>query len=135
MQREFTLRQQPSPNPDCLQYPFYFIFNRWYDTTPLQLIGEPDEERIDFPNCVTHYYWIHEGINDEVPWRALFRYVDSRLNNKERYGFYIGECDNSGFDCRGDMRIYVSDNMNTLIQKALTDADYRLYIEETIIIL
>lgn len=37
------------------------------------MIGEPHEEREiqDFPDCVTHYYWIHEGTKDEDAWRAL----------------------------------------------------------------
>jgi hypothetical protein len=127
MQRQLEVRQQASYKLEWLEYPYRYLNE--FDLTPIQIVGEMPEERIDFPSCVTHYYWIHEGKNDEIPWRALFKYVDK--HGKERYGFYLGECDYTGFDCRGDMRLYVSDETQVLIQKAFTDEDYRLYIRDT----
>ena len=128
MAREIKARRQDNAKRELLEYPYSFLNE--YDLKPEEIIGEPVEDYIDFPTCITHYYWIHEGVNDEVPWRALFRYVDN--NGKTRYGLYIGECDYTGFDCRGTMRLYVSDFIEVLIEKALTDEDYRLYISETI---
>ena len=126
--RDSYNRQQVNTNKDSLVYPYTYIDD--YDLTPRAMIGEMTEDSIDFPSCVTHYYWIHEGVNDEVPWRSLFRYV---YKDKTGYGFYIGKCDYTGFDCcvGSSMRLYVSDNMYVLIQKALTDQDYSLYIKET----
>ena len=129
--RSLVLRQQSSPDINSLSYPYLYIKKKYYeeyDLTPLSIIGEPDQDTIDFPSCVTHYYWIHEGINDEVPWRALFSY---EYNGKTGYGFYIAECDYTGFDCRGDMRLYLSDKVEVLIEKAFTDEDYRIYYSET----
>jgi hypothetical protein len=126
-ERSLELRQQNSPDFNHLKYPYSYLYE--YDLTPTQIIGEPKQNSIDFPSCITHYYWIHEGINDEVPWRALFRYEDKDGNY--RYGFYIGECDYTGFDCRGSMNIYLSDSVEVLIEKAFTDEDYRLYIKDT----
>lgn len=120
-------RQQYSPNIESLDYPYFYLEE--YDLTPKQMIGEPIEESIDFPSCINHYYWIYEGQNDEFPWRSLFRYVDKY--GKERYGFYLGECDYTGFDCQGSMRLYVSDRFDIIIEKALTDQDYKLYISDT----
>lgn len=129
-----SIRHQTSPDKTKLEYPYSFINSKQYpeyqNLSPKKIIGEPTEEKIDFPSCVSHYYWIHEGRNDEVPWRALFTYVDE--NGKKRYGFYLGECDYTGFDCRGSMYLYVSDRIDVLIEKAFTNEDYRLYLLETL---
>jgi hypothetical protein len=127
MSRLFTKRQQKTPKLEDLEYPYFYLNE--YDLTPTQIIGEKQEELIDFPSCITHYYWIHEGENDCYPWRALFKYIDKY--NKERYGFYLGECDYTGFDCKGSMRLYLSDNLEILIEKSMTDQDYKFYIQET----
>lgn len=129
--RSLILRQQSSPNIKSLSYPYLYINNNIYDEydlTPQSIIGEPNQDTIDFPSCVTNYYWIHEGINDEVPWRALFSY---EYKDKSGYGFFIAECDYTGFDCRGDMRLYLSDKVEVLIEKAFTDEDYRIYYSAT----
>jgi hypothetical protein len=68
-ERSLELRQQKSPDLKWLEYPYFYLNE--YDLTPRQIIGEPKQNSIDFPSCISHYYWIHEGINDEVPWRAL----------------------------------------------------------------
>ncbi len=131
MERITTIRQQQYPDPKALEYPFDYLNE--YRLTPRSIIGEPYEEKKleDFPNCISHYYWIHEGRNDEDAWRALFQYYDTN-KNEYRYGFYIGECDYTGFDCQGSMDIYVADDYSVLIQRALADSDYALYIEETL---
>ena len=127
--RDTRIRHQLSPDPHALYYPFSYLDE--FDLTPHVMIGECVEAKVeDFPLCITHYYWIHQGINDEVPWRALFQDRD-KLRNILRYGFYLGECDYTGFDCQGSMRLFVSDHIDILIEKALTDADYVLYIRET----
>ncbi len=130
MSRELCFRQQENIDLTDLNHPYSYLND--YDLTPKIMIGESQEDRIDFPKCVIHYYWIHRGTNDEDAWRALFRYVD--IFNKIRYGFYKGECDYTGFDCQGDMELYVSDNYDILINKALSDRDYNLYIRETSLI-
>jgi hypothetical protein len=130
MERITCIRQQESPDPTLLEYPFLYLSE--YRHTPRQIIGEPTEENEIpyFPECISHYYWIHQGINDEDAWRALFQYYDKNTNSY-RYGFYLGECDYTGFDCQGSMNLYVSDRYEVLIERALGDHDYLLYIEET----
>lgn len=124
--RELGFRQQKNPNLEDLEEPYIWIDS--YDLSPKQIIGEEHKECNNFPNCVTHYYWIHGGRNDVDPWRALFKYDD---DGNTRYGFYIAECDYTGFDCVGCMEIYTSERYDTLIDKAFTDWDYTLYIRET----
>ena len=58
MERDLNLRQQINPDKECLKYPYIYE----YDLTPSLMFNEPVEEPIDFPKCVIHYYWIHEGI-------------------------------------------------------------------------
>jgi hypothetical protein len=127
MSREKGVRQMLNPNVLDMEYPYSYLHE--YDLNPKIMIGEPIEDSIDFPSCVTHYYWIHKGVHDEDSWRVLFRYYDRE--GKARYGFYVGECDYTGFDCRGDMELYVSDRYDILIDKALSDRDYAYYIMET----
>jgi hypothetical protein len=125
--RSFILRRQSFINLEWLSYPYFYLNE--YDLTPESIIGEPKQDPIDFPSCITNYYWIYEGINDEVPWRALFEYKNK--DGDSGYGFYIGECDYTGFDCRGSMRLYLSDKIEVLIEKAFTNEDYRVYLETT----
>jgi hypothetical protein len=125
--RDTSFRQQVGPNTRSLEYPYSFI--EYYNLVPKAMIGEPREQRIDFPSCVTRYYWIHAGMNDQDAWRALFEYKDE--NERRRYGFYAGECGYTGFDCTGCMELYVSDRYEVLIMKALSDYDYSLYMRST----
>ena len=121
--RILTLRQQNELDPAWLEYPFSFVTD--YDLTPDPIPGQPDEDIGGFPNTIAHYYWIHEGQNDEEPWLTL-----CRLTNGV-YVFYKGECDYTGFDCQGDMKIYASKDPAILIQMAMGESDYRKYIEDT----
>ena len=125
--RSLVLRRQSSINLEWLSYPYSYLNE--YDLTPESIIGEPKQDLIDFPSCITNYYWIHEGINDEVPWRALFEYKNK--DGDIGYGFYIGECDYTGFDCRGSMRLYISSKIEVLIEKAFSNEDYRVYLKDT----
>ena len=127
MSRVLEYRQQENPNLEDLEDPFLWLNE--YDLSPKRIIGEQHKECKNFPKCVIHYYWIHGGRNDIDPWRALFKYKDEDGN--DMYGFYIAECDYTGFDCEGCMEIYTSDRYDVLIEKALDDWDYTLYIKET----
>ena len=130
--RDTSIRQQARPDTRSLKYPYSFLppFNdEYFDLLPKAMFGEPREQRIDFPSCVTRYHWIHAGMNDEDAWRALFQYKDE--HERTRYGFYAGECGYTGFDCTGCMELYVSDRYDVLIMKALSDRDYRLYVRGT----
>jgi hypothetical protein len=130
MSRELVFRQQENPNLENLKEPFLYLNE--YNLYPKIMIGEKYYDCKDFPNCVTHYYWIHKGKNDEDSWRTLFKYKDEEGNNM--YGFYVAECDYTGFDCQGQMEIYTSDKYEVLIDKAFDDWDYILYMKETSIL-
>lgn len=134
-ERSTEIRQQNNPNELALQYPYEVLTSKKYYhlrdygnvTIPKRMPEEKEEERVEnFPSCITHYYWIYEGTASEEQWRALFKYYDVKTK-RERFGFFIAGCGYSGFDCCGEMKLYVSDNFPILINKALSDCDYKLY--------
>ncbi len=120
-------RQQVSVEDhlESLEYPYSFLRNGEYDRTVNPIPGQAEEDIGTFPDNVTHYYWIHEGENDEEPWLAL-----CRLTN-DVFVFYKGECDYTGFDCQGHMKIYASRDPNILSKYAMTSEDYSKYMKET----
>jgi hypothetical protein len=124
--RQTVLRQQESPIPEHLEYPFQFLGNEYpVEVTPI-LSNDPGELDVeDFPANIDHYYWVHEGVNDEEPWLTL-----CKLKNG-LYVFYKGECDYTGFDCQGDMRIYAAKDPKDLLLYAMDSNDYGKYHMET----
>lgn len=113
-----------------LAYPFEFLRTGEYSRAITPLLGQTVEEcaTLDigaFPDTIAEYFWVHTGENDEEPWLVL-----CRLQNG-LYVFYRGECDYTGFDCQGDMRIYVARTVDMLLLHAMTAADYEKYTAET----
>lgn len=127
LSRQLQLRRQEnvSENVATLEYPFSFLQSGEYSRECSPIPGEPEEDIENFPENIAEYFWIHQGENDEEPWLCL-----CKLTN-DLYVFYKGECDYTGFDCQGDMKLYASKDPNILIQYAMTSTDYDLYIYET----
>lgn len=123
--RCLEFRQQASPYVPALKYPFSFITSGEYPRVTRPIPGQPDEPIGKFPSNIEHYYWIHEGVNDEEPWMCL-----CKLDN-DVYVFYKGECDYTGFDCQGNMQIYASREPSVLLQMAMTTNEYNKYVAET----
>ena len=121
--RILELRQQKELDPSWLEYPFSCVTD--YELTPEPIPGQPTEDIDGFPQNIAHYYWISEGINDEKPWLTL-----CRLTNGV-YVFYKGECDYTGFECQGNMKLYTSKDPAVLIQMAMCESDYKNYIKDT----
>ena len=69
-----------------------------------------------FPNNISEYYWINDGKNDEHPW-----YVLGRLNNGA-YFYFIASCNFSGFECEGQMALYLAPNLQTLYDNGMCAA-------------
>lgn len=125
--RVTELRQQSDIRPEALEYPFLCLQQGYcgYEATPKSIPGQESVDIGDFPNNIQHYYWIHEGINDEEPWMTLCRLTNGA------YVFYKGECDYTGFECRGNMEMYSSMDPAILITYALSIRDYDAYIKDT----
>lgn len=143
--RILGIRQQPYPNEDCLDEPFEELWNddnndSYREDFLRQIPGQPIENFNikNFPDCITHYYWVYDqfkGVTErsdyeEKDWKALFMFYDEE-KGVQKYGYYESYCDTSGFGCQGDMRLYISDNYDVLVQFAMPDNAYELYITDT----
>ncbi len=124
--RNTELRQQIKVNPKDLEYPFSYLKDEYYyQRTPKPIPGHDSADVGNFPHNIEHYYWIHEGANDEEPWMTLCRLTNGA------YVFYKGECDYTGFDCQGNMELYSSMDQTVLITYGMSISDYDLYIKDT----
>ncbi len=70
----------------------------------------------DFPNNIREYYWINDGKNDEHPW-----YVLGRLTN-DAYFYFVASCNFSGFECEGQMALYLANDLQTLYDNGMEAA-------------
>jgi hypothetical protein len=70
----------------------------------------------DFPNNIREYYWINDGKNDEHPW-----YVLGRLAN-DAYFYFVASCNFSGFECEGQMTLYLANDLQTLYDNGMEAA-------------
>lgn len=75
-----------------------------------------DMNDVVFPQDIMKVYWYQEGINDEQPWYFIGKI---KCNNKYKYIFYIGECDYTGFECQGIMKMYISKSFKKIINFAI----------------
>lgn len=104
------------PTRAVLEYPFSFITNGDYKVADF-CRGVPGDEVCDpgcFPNNITEFYWIHEGAHDEEAWTCL-----CRLDTGE-YVFYLARCDYTGFDCQGEMVMFIAKSNELLFYQGLT---------------
>jgi hypothetical protein len=69
-----------------------------------------------FPKNIEEVYWFQKGIQDVKPWMFIGKVS---YKNKFKYVFYEANADYTGFDCQGDMTLYVSKSLNRLIKKAI----------------
>ncbi len=117
-------------NLKALEYPFSFINQCYYKPSEI-CTGLVEEEPIDigdFPNNIVEYYWIHEGTNDEENWHLFCKVTtkDSSKASCEAYIYYTAGCDYTGFDCQGDMKIYISRNAPALLYSLDRDVQEKL---------
>jgi hypothetical protein len=115
-----------TPTREVLDYPFSFIRNDGGDGVSDEfyyikdfckgIIGEEPCDPGNFPHNIVEFYWIHEGAHDEEAWTCL-----CRLDNGY-YAFYVARCDYTGFDCQGEMILYVARDRELLFYQGLTEA-------------
>jgi hypothetical protein len=111
------------PTRVVLEYPFSFITNGDYTVTDFCRGVPGDDEQCtpgNFPNNISEFYWIHEGAHDEEPWTCLCR-LDSGA-----YVFYLAHCDYTGFDCQGEMVMFIASSKELLFYQGLTNAQREL---------
>ena len=75
-----------------------------------------DLDAKDFPKNIQEYYWINDGKNDEYPWYALGRLATGA------YFYFTASCNFSGFDCEGQMALYLAPDLQTLYDNGMSAA-------------
>lgn len=112
---------------NAFEYPFGFINCRGIsdyhteDFTVTMFDNNLKSENIDiksiiFPNDIIDVYWYEEGKNDEEPWQFIgkIKYKDSHC-----YVYFIANCDYTGFDCQGEMKMYISEYLSRILNNAV----------------
>ena len=115
-----------------MEYPYGYIgsYTPRYDINSILskiLVEEGQAEAGNFPHNIAKHFWIREGQNDGDSWMAC-----GQLTNGN-YFFYTGGCDYTGFDCQGGMDLWVSASWKNIIEHAMTEEQYRLYIIQSTI--
>jgi len=110
-----------------LSYPL-----RWIDsycryeldkiTKTIPLVCE-EQNPGDFPNNIVKVYYFKEGDNEEENWELLC------LLDNNVIAFYEAGCDNTGFDCRGFMRLSLADTLQNMLDYELVPDAYERYIK------
>ncbi len=109
------------PKKSWYEYPFDNLYFGSSIFTPI--IGEKEtiNDIGDFPNNISKYIWGQEGENDFIDWILLCKLTNGK------YAFYTAWCDNTGFDCRGGIKLYISSKINVLIKMAMDDRQRSTY--------
>lgn len=120
-----------------LEYPFSFItqlsqdnYNSGYSYEEIHkpIVVETPEEQADgsgFPHNIKEYFWVQEGENDGDEWIAL-----GQLENNAFF-YFTGSCDYTGFDCQGDMRLWVSKSFQNILNHAMEPRHREKYQKQT----
>lgn len=128
MSRNTAIRKHVSDTA-AMEYPYAFTneLNAYGVKDILRPIpvetGQADAG--DFPKNIHEHFWISEGERDGRPWHSI------GLLKNGNYFYYTASCDYTGFDCQGEMRLYVSASYANIIKHALSDEVYRQYLKET----
>jgi hypothetical protein len=134
--RNTEIHRAGNINSDVLRIPYAYIqeqFGYSVKSIQRQIHSEPVLDLGTFPNTfpqnVTEYYWIHAptGANS---WTVL-----GRMNNG-LYFFYTAQCKNTPrafLDKGGAMNLWVSWRYSELINFAMNQSTYDLYISETVV--
>lgn len=118
---------------EIMQYPLSYIVEEeensyGYDLKNIQreILVESEEEQASagtFPKNIKEYFWVRCGENDGDDWIAC------GLLENGAYFLFEGGCDYTGFDCQGHMCLWVSKKWENIIDHAMSEKTYSLYLK------
>jgi len=119
----------------AFKYPFSFINDNTYKLINITFImfnnnfkaEDIDLSLINFPKDIVKVYYYEKGINDKKPWQFI-----GKIKYEDTYKFiyYIGECDYTGFDCQGFMKLYISKSLNKILNYAVPTTGYSSILDK-----
>lgn len=111
---ELCFTSLSKPRVKALKYPFKWIGTEFsLEDFCRGFVDEEPGDPGNFPNNITEYYWIKEGENDYESWDCL-----CKLDNGY-YAYYTASCDYTGFDCQGEMLMFISKNKERLFYEGM----------------
>ena len=111
-------------------YPYSCIGDEWMayrieDIRRPILVEEKEADAGNFPTNIQEHFWIRPGENDGDDW------LSCGVLNNGAYFFYTGGCDYTGFDCQGGMSLWVSNSWQNIVEHAMSEGEYELYLQQT----
>ena len=135
MTRITDIRIQENIDPTILRIPYMFLQDQFgysvesilrpMDTMTSVYMGS---HPTIFPNTVSKYFWIQEGIVGVIPWIGI-GVLENGL-----YFYYSAICNNTPnlfLDPNSHMNLWVSIRFSDIIQYVMDSVTYMKYIEET----
>lgn len=116
---------------EYMSYPYDYINDEFQENYSLEnilrpIIVEPDPPDIgNFPQNIREHFWVRGGENDGDSWMSC-----GELKNGV-YFFFSGSCDYTGFDCQGGMKLVASTSWQNIVDHAMTQEEYDLYVKQT----
>jgi len=112
---------------NAFNYPFGFIncsITTDYRTEDFTVIMFDDNfkseniniKSINLSKDIIEVYWYEKGKNDYKPWEFVGKI---KCEDKHYYVYYIANCDYTGFDCQGDMKMYISEHLSRILKHAV----------------
>jgi len=109
------------PSKEAFEYPFSFIEDNAVGyylkdiLVPLPTEGMKTvfEDPGNFPHNIQVYLFGRKRENDVSDWDLLC------LLDNGNYAYYTAGCDYTGFDCRGEMKLYVAKTLGKLVDMAM----------------
>lgn len=116
----------------AFEEPFSYFkeYNGVFSDAVKPLISQSSDEIKElagsFPDNIAHWIWSVPGQHDGEDW-FLFCILDTGA-----YALYYAGCCYTGFSAMGHMVLYVSNKADDIINLAMTDKIYELYIQKTL---
>lgn len=116
----------------CMRYPYSYVGQDEYgcdyaldDILRHIPVVTEQADAGDFPSNITEHFWIRPGRNEGDSW------ISCGVLSNGNYFFYTGGCDYTGFDCQGGMSLWVASSWQIIVDHAMSEAQYDLYVEQT----
>lgn len=116
---------------ESMRYPYMYVNDEYQEHYSLENILRPIVVEVegaevgDFPKNIQEHFWVRSGENDGDSWLSC-----GQLTNGSFF-YYTGSCDFTGFDCHGGMNLWVSSTWKNIVDNAMSQAEYELYMAST----